>query len=76
LAGTVVKVWKAEVVAGAGEPGLVLSVDREGISVACGEASSLRLTELQKAGAKRLSAAQFLAGTPVHVGSRLTVIPA
>jgi methionyl-tRNA formyltransferase len=76
LAGSIVKVWKAEIGAlGAGErePGLVLAADREGILVACGEAGSLRLTELQKAGGKRLPAAQFLAGMPVPVGSRLAI---
>jgi methionyl-tRNA formyltransferase len=74
LPGTTVKVWKAEVAAGAGEPGQVLAVEREGILVACGEAS-LRLTELQKAGAKRLPVAQFLAGTPVRTGDRLVATP-
>jgi methionyl-tRNA formyltransferase len=47
----------------------VLAVDRNGIVVACGE-GSLRLTELQKAGGKRLPAKQFLAGTPVLPGNR------
>jgi methionyl-tRNA formyltransferase len=76
LAGSIVKVWKAEIGAGERkerEPGLVLAADRGGILVACGEAGSLRLTELQKAGGKRLPAAQFLAGMPVPVGSRLAI---
>jgi methionyl-tRNA formyltransferase len=70
---TVIKVWKAEIASAAGEPGLVLSADKQGILVACGAAGALRLTELQKAGGKRLPAAQFLAGTPIHAGSRLAL---
>lgn len=57
-----VKIWHAEPVAGAGLPGQVLSADAQrGIVVACGE-GALRLTELQKPGGKRLSAAEFLKG--------------
>jgi len=41
---------------------------QNGILVACGE-GALCLLALQKAGAKRLSAAQFLAGTPVARGA-------
>ena len=44
-------------------PGTILSADKDGIIVACG-AGYLRLTELQKAGGKRLTAAQFVAGSP------------
>jgi methionyl-tRNA formyltransferase len=44
---------------------LLLAADRSGIVVACGE-QALRLTEVQKAGGKRLSAAQFLAGTALR----------
>ena len=58
--------------AASGEPGTVLAADRNGILVACGE-GALRLLELQKAGGKRLAAAQFLAGTPLPVGTRLAL---
>ncbi|WP_303784040.1 methionyl-tRNA formyltransferase [Azovibrio restrictus] len=61
LAGNPVKIWAAHPVAGQGLPGTVLAVDRQGITVACGE-GALCLTELQKAGGKRLQAARFLAG--------------
>ncbi|MEF8712358.1 MAG: methionyl-tRNA formyltransferase [Accumulibacter sp.] len=69
LDGNLLKVWRAELVAGVGLPGEILAVQRNGIVVACGE-GALRLVELQKAGGKRLAAAQFLAGTPVVQGSR------
>ena len=50
-------------------PGTVLAANRDdGVVVACGE-GALRLLELQKAGAKRLTVAQFLAGTPITRGA-------
>jgi methionyl-tRNA formyltransferase len=68
--GEPVKLWRAEVVAGRGSPGEVLAVDAGGLAVACGDAA-LRLTELQRAGGRRLAAREFLAGRPVAVGTRL-----
>jgi len=64
------RIWAAEAATGSGEPGALLHADREGITVACGE-GVLRLYTLQKAGGKRMTAAQFLAGNPVTPGSRL-----
>lgn len=71
--GDPLKVWRAEVVAGSGPPGNVLAVGKKGVVVACGS-EALCLTELQKAGGRRLPAAQFLAGKPVRVGDRCTSI--
>lgn len=59
--GTSIKIWRAHPVAKTGTPGTVLSVDKTGIYVACGT-GALCITELQKAGGKRLNTAQFLAG--------------
>ena len=71
LAGDMLKVWGAAVVSGAsGTPGAVLDVDRQGVLVACGH-DALRLTEMQRAGGKRLPAHAFLAGCPVERGTRL-----
>jgi methionyl-tRNA formyltransferase len=73
LDGSTIKVWHAEVETGDGAaPGQIISLDKRGIVVACGEAS-LRLTELQKAGGKRLPAGQFLAGTRVRAGAAFAV---
>ena len=72
LEGRPIKIWHAEPVDGTASPGQVISVDKAGIVVACGE-GGLRLTELQKAGGKRLPVEQFLAGTPITVGARFTV---
>jgi methionyl-tRNA formyltransferase len=67
--GEPIKCWRAELAPGAGEPGRVLAAGEAGITVACGDNSALRLTELQRAGAKRLAAAAFLQGRPVAPGS-------
>ncbi|MBW8845891.1 MAG: methionyl-tRNA formyltransferase [Burkholderiales bacterium] len=66
LAGEAVKVWRAEVVDGGGEPGEVIA---EGPVVACG-VGALRLTELQRAGGKRGPAAAFLQARPIAIGER------
>ena len=47
--------------------GTILSVDASGVCVACGE-GVLRLTELQRAGGKRLPAADFLRGFTLTPG--------
>ena len=70
LRGEAVKVWRAELAEGSGAPGSVLAARPDGVLVACGE-GALRLTELQRAGGKRLPAADFLRGVPVATGDRL-----
>jgi len=72
VAGEPVKVWRCrpEALAGVASPGLVLAADDAGIVVACGR-GALRLTQLQRAGGKRLAAADFLRGFPVAVGAVL-----
>jgi methionyl-tRNA formyltransferase len=62
LAGEAVKVWRGQVLAASGRPGQVLSADARGIVVACGE-GALCLTELQKAGGRRVTSAEFLHGS-------------
>lgn len=52
-----------------GEPGSVLRADRHGVEVACGR-GLLALQELQPEGKRRMSAADFLAGTRVRPGDR------
>ncbi len=69
LAGETIKVWRACPCAGTGKPGEVLEVSDSGIDVACGE-GALRLTELQRAGGKRLPVAAFIAGHPIPAGHR------
>ena len=80
LLGQMLKCWRAErVSAWPGEcaddspadlqPGKILRVEPDGLTVACG-AGSLRLIELQRSGGKRLAAREFLAGCPVKPGMR------
>ncbi|CAN7717038.1 methionyl-tRNA formyltransferase [Pseudoduganella sp. LjRoot289] len=66
--GVTIKLWGAEVLdADSPAPaGQVLAADAQhGIVVACGGGGSLRLTELQKPGGKRLPAAEFIKGFPL-----------
>ncbi|UCV22987.1 methionyl-tRNA formyltransferase [Ferribacterium limneticum] len=65
--GQTVKLWQAKPVAGDGKIGTILAVDRSSVVIACGE-GALAVTELQKAGGKRLPVQQFLAGHPLKVG--------
>lgn len=46
-------------------PGKIISAGKAGIEVACGGGRSLRITEVQAAGKKRMSAAAFLLGHPM-----------
>jgi methionyl-tRNA formyltransferase len=70
LAGTAVKIWRARVEPGAtGAAGVVSAADADGIVVGCG-AGSLRVTELQRAGGRRLAAQAFLSGFRLAPGTR------
>ncbi len=48
------------------EPGSVLKADKEGIDVACGDGKVLRILELQAPGSRRMAAADYLRGHPIH----------
>jgi methionyl-tRNA formyltransferase len=64
------KIWRAGVAEARGAPGSVLEASAAGIVVACGN-GALRVTELQRAGGKRLAAAEFLRGQSIETGERL-----
>ena len=77
------KIWKAEVVETSGgearrdkaserRPGEILSADKTGIVVGCGE-RALRILELQREGGRRMSVAEFLAGHVLKVGEKFDV---
>jgi len=70
--GQTVKLWQATPVPGQGEIGAILAVDRQQVVIACGD-GALAVTELQKAGGKRLPVQQFLAGHPLKVGDRFDI---
>ena len=67
------KLWAAtaEPLAQATAPGTVVQADASGVRVACGQ-GQLCLTQLQRPGGKRLNAADFLRGSPLKPGQRLT----
>ncbi|RYF38501.1 MAG: methionyl-tRNA formyltransferase [Comamonadaceae bacterium] len=72
-----IKLWRAQVEPGpasadgtAPAAGTVLSASAEGVCVACGQ-GVLRLTELQRAGGKRLAAGDFLRGFALQPGQVL-----
>lgn len=69
LDGTPVKLWRARAIDATGTPGEVLLAEGAGVIVACGE-GALCVTELQKPGARRMPAADFLRGMPIAAGSR------
>ncbi len=75
LEGKVWKVWWVEKVETTGvlaEPGTVIARESDGLVIACGQ-GSVKLTELQPEGKKRMSAHDFLrgAGSSIPVGVRL-----
>lgn len=64
--------WEAPAKSGSGrhnvDVGQILAITPQGIDVACGESSVLRLTLLQRAGGKRLAFADFLRGFVLNPG--------
>jgi len=78
--GEVVKIWGAKLDAEpkaslrtADQPGTILSSGPEGVCVQCGQ-GRLWLTELQRAGGKRLAAADFVRGFDLPLGQRWAVV--
>ncbi|MBI1964968.1 MAG: methionyl-tRNA formyltransferase [Betaproteobacteria bacterium] len=71
FAGAALKIWRARIEHGmSAAPGAVCAADAQGVVVACG-VDALRVTELQRAGGKRLPAGAFLSGTKLARGARL-----
>ena len=68
--GETLRIWKAELASEENHsPGSIVAVEKDRIVVACG-AGTLALTELQRAGGKRLAARAFLQGISIQVGER------
>ena len=80
LRGEMIKLCAAQVITGEyyknnstsrsidGNKGAIFLVNEYGVDVQCGEETMLRITELQRAGGKRLGAADFLRGFPLQAG--------
>lgn len=79
LGADAIKVWSCEIDSCqrlSDKPcGQILHMDDAGIAVACGAGSVLRLTVLQRAGGKRLQAADFLRGFTLTPGMVLGSAP-
>ncbi len=80
LGSETIKVWGCEDAADSAQSranghntpvGSVVHIDANGIDVACGDDSVLRLTVLQRAGGKRLASADFLRGFALKVSDVL-----
>ena len=70
LRGETIKLGRASCAKGSGAPGTVLECGAAGVLIACGD-GALLVNELQRAGGKRLAAADFLRGFPIAAGERL-----
>ncbi|MCL2875494.1 MAG: methionyl-tRNA formyltransferase [Betaproteobacteria bacterium] len=68
---TTIKLWTAHTAPGCGAPGNILRADASGIVVACGE-DALCVTELQRPGSRRMTAAEFLHGFMLAAEERFT----
>jgi methionyl-tRNA formyltransferase len=70
--GETIKIWCAQPLEfeTMAVPGTVVAMSREGLDVACGGGTLLRLTELQRSGGRRLPAEAFLQGFPLRPGDR------
>lgn len=69
--GRQIKVLSATVREGKGEPGEILSVDRDGISVACGEGAVL-LGKVQPEGGRPMTSREYAQGRSIRKGDRLS----
>jgi methionyl-tRNA formyltransferase len=70
IRGIALKIWRAGVSSAKGAAGTILDAGATGVIVACGN-GALAVHELQRAGGKRLPAAQFIAGFPLARGEQL-----
>ena len=71
LDGKPTKIWGSEPAPGrSGTPGTVVQADTAALVIACGE-GSLVVSELQRAGGRRLTAADFLSGSRIRSGDRV-----
>jgi methionyl-tRNA formyltransferase len=64
------KIWRAEPVNASVPPGVIVSADKTGIVVGCGQ-NALRVLLLQREGARRLTPQEFLSGCPLQQGQHL-----
>ncbi|MFN2746177.1 MULTISPECIES: methionyl-tRNA formyltransferase [unclassified Bacillus (in: firmicutes)] len=73
LGGKTLKVWAAKKTSAGkqGEPGEIIAVEKDGIVVATGNSTALKLTEVQPAGKKRMRGEDFVRGAGLQTGMKL-----
>jgi methionyl-tRNA formyltransferase len=71
--GQAVKIWWGEKMPNknAAAPGTVIGIDSDGIVVATGDSTAIKITELQPSGKKKMSGEDFLRGTQMQAGEKL-----
>jgi methionyl-tRNA formyltransferase len=64
LKGTVLKIWQSKKILNENKaaPGTVVNIEDDGIVIATGNETAIKITELQPSGKKRMSAEQYLRG--------------
>ncbi len=69
ISGDAVKIYRSCLPDGSvsAHPGVIVSANKDGIDIACGDGNVLRVLELQPPGKKRMTAAAYLAGHPIKV---------
>ncbi|MBV9891283.1 MAG: methionyl-tRNA formyltransferase, partial [Rhizobacter sp.] len=75
LEGETITCWRGVVRGGGGAPGAIVAVERDALVVACGD-GRLALTELQRAGGRRMPAAALLRGWQPPSGAVFAVTAA
>ncbi|EMT46952.1 MULTISPECIES: methionyl-tRNA formyltransferase [Anoxybacillus] len=67
------KIWWGEKVPAPSpaKPGTMIAVEKDGIIVATGNGTAIKITELQPAGKRKMSATDFLRGTTIEIGTVL-----
>lgn len=73
LNGDVMKIWWGQKVPSSTSPksGTVVSIEKDGFIVSTGNTTFIKITQLQPAGKKKMSAEQFLMGSTIQVGTQL-----
>lgn len=67
------RIWSAQIspITHQKQVGEILAIDKHGVLVACGQGSTLLLTQLQWAGGKPLNSVQILQAQKLHIGQVL-----
>lgn len=68
-----IKLWWSEKMPSKNDsaPGTIIGIDQDGIVVATGNKTAIKITELQPSGKKKMSGEDFLRGTTISVGEKL-----